>query len=447
MSEPVRESGISEMPSMTRRTVWILLTMVAVSASFRILWTVVVARDPSRLVEPDSFGYLESARALLWDFRFNQQPGGAEAQFVRTPGYPLVLALLMAIVGQSIVALAVLQAGLSALVVVPTYFLGRRIFGHAVGVIAGFFVGLEPQLLYYSAMVLTESLAAITLTVLCLTMVIAYTSPPDRRVPWLSVSAALAAATMVRPTTYYLPIVLTIALLVVGRKRQWGWRRIGINCLVLLLPVIVVTVGWQVRNQVRVESSRFSGIDAMSMYLYRGAGVIGEREGRSWLDVREELRADFGPRVQGEAQGPYYERMFAEGVAILASDPQSAAIITARGFLYNVIGDPRDPSRILGYVGLPDSPLLRLGARAAVISMWGLAAFGLYASRKRVDGLTGAMLLGCLIFYVLALSAGPESYSRFRAPVTPLILVLVAGGLSGLVSLARTRVFSGKVDA
>jgi len=239
----------------------------------------------------------------------------------------------------------------------------------------------------------------------------------------------VSIATMVRPTTYYLPIVVVLLILVAGRRSGFDYSRLGWAVVASLAPVLLVVGGWQLRNAEAVESSRFTGIDAVNMYLYRGAGVIGEREGRSWLDVREELAADFGPRQIVEAQGPYYERMFSEGVKIIRDDPASFAIVTWRGFLANVFGDSRDTERIFGYLGFTAPSAARFLGYSAMTAVWALAAVGLWSLRRNWPQIWGGITMVVVTFYVLSLSSGPESYSRFRAPVTPLIMVLVAGGL------------------
>jgi 4-amino-4-deoxy-L-arabinose transferase-like glycosyltransferase len=419
--------------------VWVVLGALCL----RLLWVLIIAQEPARLTEPDSSGYLDSAQALIQDWRFNEAPGDPEPQFVRTPGYPLFLAFLMSFLGTDVVRLAVAQSVLSAVVVVPTYLLGARIFSPRIGLIAAILTAAHFQLIYYSGMMLTETLASLSVAVLALVLLRCVTDRRASRVWWLAAGLAIAAATMVRPTTYYLPILVLAGLVAAAAFKKLPWRTSLIAAAMMLIPVLVIIGGWQVRNEIRVDSSKLSGIDAVNLYLYRGAGVIGERDGRHWLDVQEDLSAEFGPRPPDEAQGPYYERMFAEGVNIVRDEPLLFAVVTWRGFLANVFGDARDTERILGYLGVTPAPQWRFLGYGFKAMVWSLAITGLISARKLPGRFGGAALLGATTFYVLAISAGPESYSRFRVPVTPLMMVLAAAGLYWLFQRAQRYRRSG----
>jgi hypothetical protein len=63
--------------------------------------------DVHRLTSNDSASYLASARAIADHARFFESRSSVVPMFVRTPGYPLFLAGLSVVVGDSVRALAV----------------------------------------------------------------------------------------------------------------------------------------------------------------------------------------------------------------------------------------------------------------------------------------------------------------------------------------------------
>ena len=85
---------------------------------------------------------------------------------------------------------------------------------------------------------------------------------------------------------------------------------------------------------------------------------------------------------------------------------------------------------IFPYLGIGESPVLLAVARTSVVFYWGLVLLGAAVllrtpGRQRAPAAVAALL----VVYVLAISAGPEAYSRFRAPVAPIMCVFAAGGV------------------
>ncbi len=82
----------------------------------------------------------------------------------------------------------------------------------------------------------------------------------------------MAIATLIRPTTYYLPVFVA-ALIVVGARRH-GARTVAAGVALFLVPVVLIIGGWQVRNHFEVDSWRYSGIEGFNLYAYRGADAL-----------------------------------------------------------------------------------------------------------------------------------------------------------------------------
>jgi hypothetical protein len=57
----------------------------------------------------------------------------------------------------------------------------------------------------------------------------------------------------------------------------------------------------------------------------------------------------------------------------------------------------------------------------------------------RCQGLrsAGAVLLALTAMYIIVVSSGPEAYSRFRAPIMPLLCILAAEGFMAWASATR----------
>jgi len=397
-----------------------------------------VHAHPQRTVEGDTRSYTEPARALLEDHRFSRAPDDAQPEFVRTPGYPAFLAVTYRLFGESSTAVLLVQVALSTLTVLVVYRLAARMWSVSTALIAAVITTLEPLQNFSAGRMTTESLEALLLVVIAAVgfRVLGEEKPGLRRLALLGL--AIAAATMVRPVTYYLPL-LVVALLIGRTLRARSSRRDLARMLAALLaPLLVIVGGWQLRNHVQVDSWRFSAVEAKNLYRYRAAGVVAHEEGVSLERAQRRLDDRFG-EIGDEEQGPYYARMYGDGVDIWTSEPAAAVQLTARGLFSEVMGVR---VKAFGYVGSqPATGALELAAGALLVGFYLVFGYGLaLVVRERRHLLAHGFVLA-VAAYVLLASAGPEAFGgrgeRFRAPVMPLLILYAARGVQQLVVRRR----------
>jgi 4-amino-4-deoxy-L-arabinose transferase-like glycosyltransferase len=135
---------------------------------------------------------------------------------------------------------------LGALMVLLVYLLGRRLGGPVVGVLAAFLAAIYPTFIDNSEQILSEPLAAFTLTAAVLSFL--WASDPGRRVwAWLLPGAALGATALARPE--YLPFAAVfglIALIRIGQRR--GYRTGFAGAALFVVAFAAVLAPWTVRN-------------------------------------------------------------------------------------------------------------------------------------------------------------------------------------------------------
>ena len=407
-------------------------------AVVRLGFTFILGLDETRLIEPDSNDYLLSANALLDDGRFWSSPGSGEPEFERTPGYPLFIAVIFAITGRSVLAVALAQSVLSVLVTVPMFLLARRLFSERVAVVAVVLLLIDPLSMYFGSLVLTETLA--TLLILSSTALLALLVDrgSSSMAGWFAMGLLLAAATHVRPGQYYLPLLVLVLLLWSSRRYQWGIRRMLRAALALGLPVLVLVGGWQFRNADQVGSSRFSGIEAVNMMKYRAAGVVAEREGGDWREVRRELMDRYGPEFEGGSTGEYYDRMYDKGLEIVLADPVSLLKVTGAGAWRSAVSFPANSDGMFDRWSIPDLFVLRVLIDYAMVPVWLIGLGGVVAAWRSSVNRPVIITSVLPVVYLFALSSGPESYARFRVPIMPILWLFVAGGLVVFVGGLRS---------
>lgn len=233
----------------------------------------------SSCIYSDTASYLEPGRNLLLHGRF---VADGVPDLVRTPGYPLFLAFTSL---AGLPAAAVANLILSVFSVLLVWKLGRTVFADdRIALGAAWIFALEPVSFTYSCVLMSESLF---LVLLLLSMERLAEFLRERRLPLLVAAGLwLAAATFVRPVTYYLPVALALGLYVVlVRVSGLRWKAPA----VLLISVLPWIAAWQVRNWVETGYDGFSSISEINLYFDDAADVTARLEHRPFLDVRKDL--------------------------------------------------------------------------------------------------------------------------------------------------------------
>ncbi|MEA2735333.1 MAG: hypothetical protein QOE14_1784, partial [Humisphaera sp.] len=131
--------------------------MLLAALALRVGWAATRPVDDAAIAQlPDQREYLDVAHSLLsgegfsfTDPRFNQR-----VYAYRTPGYPLMLAAT----GGNIRIARIAQALLDTSSVLAAYLLARRWLDQRASVIAAALVAFNPFLVYFSGLLLTETL-------------------------------------------------------------------------------------------------------------------------------------------------------------------------------------------------------------------------------------------------------------------------------------------------
>ena len=409
----------------------------------------------------DTASYLEPGRNLLLHGRFVT---AGLPEIDRTPGYPLFLAVA-SLPGTAIAA--VVQVILSAFSVILVWRLARAVFDEErVALLSAWLFAFEPISVIYSVRLLSETLF-LALLLPSLERLAVFLR--DRRLRELAFAGLwLAAATFVRPVSYYLPAALALGLfLVVARvpglppQRQrpvagdpgLRWKA----PLVLLLSVLPWLAAWQLRNWIESGFGGFTSVVVENLYFYQAAEVTARMEQRSFADVQNDLGyanaqayVERHPEQSGWNRARRLAFMKAAAGRVLRAHPGAYLAVQLEGSAL-VAFTPciADLLRLVGAFPLDRAPPKRMvheGPRAALrlaqAHPWLAAAMaalelqllGLYLLAARGTARLGArnsllwMLLG-VSFYFIAVSGGTQAVGRYRLPVMPIVCIFAAAGL------------------
>ena len=447
-----------------------------------LLAVALVRAGTSALVSADTISYLEPGRNLLLHGRFVAE--GAP-DLLRTPGYPVFLALT-SLAGLPAAALA--NVILSVFSVILVWRLGRAVFGdERIALGAAWIFAFEPLSVANSVVLLSETLF---LALFLLTMERLAAFLRERRLSALvAAGLCLAAATFVRPVTYYLPVALALGLFLVlthvpDLPHPQQIPAAGVEGLrwkapaVLLISILPWLAAWQMRNWVETGYSGFSSAGDYNLYFIGSADVKARAEHRNFIDVHKEsgFAGYANPSEQDYLCGSYLTRHpeqagWSQAQRLAFMHTEALRIIRAhygiyvRSYLTSLSGLVLNPgagayhnllyptsagstdqlivfkSPASGAIALarvyPWVAAEKAAFVAVLLGLYLLAVRGVIQSCK--DNACLWLLLGTSVYFfaVTAAAVGPESAARYRLPVMPAVCILAAAGFRRAKTIAQ----------
>ena len=211
-----------------------------------------------------------------------------------------------------------LQLALSLATIGLVYRIALELFANSTAALgAALLLAVEPLAIVYTSLLLTETLFTF-LFVLFLFFFLRHLRS-DATLPLVASGVVLAAATFVRPVTYYLPIVLLAGLLVRTLWLSDRWPRLA-QAAVFMLVCCLPLGAWQIRNFRVADYPAFTASGDFNMYYHQAAWAVAHREHKTLTDVQKEFAiyddqrlAQLHPELEGATRAQRYAFMAREG--------------------------------------------------------------------------------------------------------------------------------------
>lgn len=369
----------------------------------------------------DASDYQQLAQNLLSQHRFGI---GSQPYSYRTPFYPLFLALVSALFGNGLFPVFVVQAVLGAGTALLAFKLGQLLSISRVGLIAGALVAIEPQLVIFSGVLLTETLFTFLLVAALFTTLWGLNSPKPLRFVSAGILWGLSALT--RPVGLaYLVVVLAVRLIAQPRERG---RFLARYALILSLSLITLAP-WAIRNT--LVQKQFVPLTTMGGVNF----WIGDNpQSKGTYDFPKSDNPLIDPSLSEVAR----DRLgYQEGLKFIFSSPLSflrnAGLKSA--LMINPLPDPYWAERTM-------PPWLK-PIEIVYATLWFEALFvfaiaSLVSSGRDHWELVG-LLAATLLFFAISLAM-----RRFRVPMLPILAIFAAESLANWKTV-RTA-FQGKAQ-
>jgi 4-amino-4-deoxy-L-arabinose transferase-like glycosyltransferase len=234
-------------PTCTARERRWLLVIVLLATALRFAWVLYAAREPRALHDPSLYevyaariadghgytaadgqattyypvGYVGALGALVWLVRLAPFPDNV----------PLTAGLFNLVLGVGTVALI--------------FEIARRLFDNRIGLVAAGVVALWPNLIFHTAVILTETL--FIFLVMAAVLLIVALPASSQWIGWRRLAAfggVVALSALVRPISLsFLPVLVVV--LAIARA---GWRTTIASFGIAAMAVVVVVAPWTLRN-------------------------------------------------------------------------------------------------------------------------------------------------------------------------------------------------------
>lgn len=213
---------------------------------------------PQGKMLPDSYGYLKLSTMLASKGVFAAQNGNGSLIYetLRTPGYPLFLAILNGLMRIPLDGIILMQIAMTFLAAFITYKTALEI-DRKIALLSMVIILFDPPITIFSLTILTESLFLLLISFFMFnfTLYLKY-----KRVSFIVISAlALALATYVRPVSYYLGLPLLFFMFYANRKETF--KKMLTHALIFILVLYSLIGAWQIRNHVRCYNFAFSSVE------------------------------------------------------------------------------------------------------------------------------------------------------------------------------------------
>jgi hypothetical protein len=431
-----------------------VVAILVLAALLRLACFLVSNQDPARRqVEEDSHGYLALAENLSAGRGFEREveletdrPLVRVPELARTPGYPILLALVEKATRRGQLVVILLQHTLEWGVCLIGALMSRRLFGERAAVAAATLLALDLQGIALSNLVMTESLYGVVLFAAALATA-AFVSAPSGKAAVLA-GGLIGLTALLRPTSIALPVLVTLALV----AHLWATRRRSaiVSALVLGAVGFAFVGAWTIRNGVKTGEYTFSTIPRYNLLYHHAGGAfarahdlsevrailtLNERLGISWSTVRYlPLPESENRRVKDLALATLRENKVAfvkdfslhTANMLLGPEKQILNVLGIAWVSFGIRGE--DPAMT------NDAPAISwalLGFQVIHLGLlYVLVGGGIHFMLRHRPA--APFLWVCLGFavYVLGLSSGSPGDPRLRWPALPLLVMVAASSFA-----------------
>jgi 4-amino-4-deoxy-L-arabinose transferase-like glycosyltransferase len=437
--------------------------VVVLGLALRFLVFAHFAKNPSENFLPggklgDAFWYDQIAVNILHGQGFSASVAEPyDPDPVRTPIYPLFLVAVYSLFGHELRAVVVVQILISMFSCILVFKIGCTVFGDfKTGIAAALMLAVEPDSLFISNHVLTETLFTCLLAGEFCLMAKQYGKLSLASLVGLFI--IMAAATLTRPVFIFFPVFMAGFIVY-----QCFRSRLAKNCIALtLLPMALYffLIGfWCYRNYRIFGVFEISTIGSYNLFYYNAAGIESRRLGISIDEARERLEETYFKNeknidslshskkmliarkhaIEHIMKYPLYFLKDAMSNMVSTFVPQGAAIkqLIGKGEKTG-LRDIFEQEGIAGafrQISRMDKSILALlaGISVVLLLIYASAVVGIVRALKNKHFYFTFLFLAAIAYLIIVPVLAGFGDARFRIPAVPFISLFAGYGIVRLI--------------
>ena len=247
--------GTNVTPLSPRERRW-LVAIVLVALALRVWWVIYATRPTQGLHDPLFYSVYGKSIAEGDGYRLVAGPSQGEPTAYYPVGYPAALGAVFWLMyhlpfgDNEPIAAALFNLVLGVATVALVFEVARRLFDTRVGLVAAGIVALYPNLIFHTALTLTETLFnLVVMFALAVLLWRPWTSPLGRG-RLVLFGALIGFSALVRPISLSFVPGLLVIWLIAG----FGWRRSLHHLALIAAGTVAVIAPWTVRNAIVMNS-------------------------------------------------------------------------------------------------------------------------------------------------------------------------------------------------
>jgi 4-amino-4-deoxy-L-arabinose transferase-like glycosyltransferase len=218
------------------------ISIFCLALAVRVAYNLTVARN--YVPQHDSLSYYMLGVHIVTEHCFCVQP--YMPTVYRAPFWPAVIAVIVALFGQHAELpryfLCLVGSGTCVLV----YLFARDLFGWRIGLLAGAFAAIYPELYIYDGWLYTESVYILLFFGFCYAV---YRLQRDRKpANWIWCGILLGMLTLTRPNGILVLVLFLFWAIIMGWRKVLPWQLLAKSALGITLITIIFVVPWTIRN-------------------------------------------------------------------------------------------------------------------------------------------------------------------------------------------------------
>ncbi len=234
----------------TRRHLILLVAIIAVAVGLRLAWIAYVNPNPLDGRTDDTAFYAFAGQSLAAAKGYLNFLGFPTAQW--PPAYPFLLAGIFKLFGSTnFVAGKVVNALGGGLACLLIYLIAARVFDRRVGLIGAALFALFPGQIYFSTLLMTESLTPALVGLIALLLLMWVVERQDTR--WyqhVALGVLFGIALLARGEA----VMLVLVALVIWKLAVPAWSLFARQAGVFVLAAGLTVLPWTVRNEISMHS-------------------------------------------------------------------------------------------------------------------------------------------------------------------------------------------------